>query len=138
MKKNRFFIGTVIYFAFLSILSHIPGSAIDEISWDFWDKAVHFCAYLPIGLLLALGFAGRGLKDRRLAILLLVTAVVLGLGAIDELHQSFVPGRYATFLDIVADVIGGFSGAVVGLFVGTAVLRGNCLEDEKKPIQWPS
>jgi VanZ family protein len=123
MGKNRFLIAAAIYFVFLSVLSHMPGSVLEVMAENFWDKAMHFCAYIPLGLLLALGFISRGFTERRLSILLIVTVIVLGLGAIDEFHQSFVPDRSATFSDVVADVMGGFFGAVVGLFVGLAVLR---------------
>ncbi|MCP4199962.1 MAG: hypothetical protein GY762_22690 [Proteobacteria bacterium] len=135
MKKNRYFIGALIYFAFLSVLSHMPGSAVHALDWDFWDKAAHFCAYLPLGLLLALGLSSRGSGGMGWGILLISTGMVILLGLTDELHQSFVPGRDASVSDIVADAIGGFVGALAGLYVGLAVLRKKRLPDEKETIR---
>jgi VanZ family protein len=132
MKKNRYFVGAVIYFAFLSVLSHIPGSALHTMEWEFWDKAAHFYAYLPLGYLLALGLTYRGVGGGRWGILLLAAGMVFLLGIADEFHQSFVPGRDAAVPDVIADVIGGFVGAVVGLIVGLAVLRKNRLAEEKE------
>ncbi|HEY0714381.1 MAG TPA: VanZ family protein [Polyangia bacterium] len=40
------------------------------------------------------------------------TAMALGFGITDEFHQSFVPGRAVELLDGVADLVGGFLGAV--------------------------
>ena len=132
MKKNRYFVGAVIYFACLSVLSHIPGSALHAMEWELWDKAAHFYAYLPLGCLLALGLTYRGVGGGGWGTLLLAAGMVFLLGIVDEFHQSFVPGRDATVSDVIADVIGGFVGAVVGLIVGLAVLLKNRLAEEKK------
>jgi VanZ family protein len=135
MKKNCYFVGALIYFAYLSVLSHLPGSALHALDWDLWDKAAHFYAYLPLGYLLALGVTYRGSGGMRWGILLISTGMVVLLGVIDELHQSFVPGRDASVSDIVADAIGGFVGAVAGLYVGLAALRKNRLPAEKETIR---
>ncbi|WP_234553521.1 VanZ family protein [Thermus caliditerrae] len=66
-----------------------------------WDKGAHFLAYLFLGLLLRLGL-GRFLPAFLLAALY---------GALDEWHQSFVPGREAFGLDLLADALGAWAGA---------------------------
>jgi VanZ family protein len=55
--------------------------------------------------------AGQGVKG---AIAFAVAFVVL-LGAADEIHQQWIPGRSMEFLDWVADVTGGTTGAVVSM-----------------------
>ncbi|GAA5336086.1 MULTISPECIES: VanZ family protein [Thermus] len=69
-----------------------------------WDKGAHFLAYALLGLLLRLGL-GR-----------FPWAFLLGAayGVVDEYHQSFIPGREAFGLDLVADALGAFFGAKAG------------------------
>ena len=60
-----------------------------------WDKVAHFSAFALITVLLWHGTAG----SAPLAVL----GAVVAFGALDELHQAFVPGRAADLLDFVAD-----------------------------------
>lgn len=73
------------------------------------DKVAHFGAYLILGFLLA---AGRGAPVR------IGRTILYGstYGVLDELHQSFVPGRSSEFGDLVADSLGVTVGVL--LFVG--------------------
>jgi VanZ family protein len=42
-------------------------------------------------------------------------AVAIGYGVIDEIHQSFVPGRVSDPLDVLKDAIGSLLGLIVRL-----------------------
>jgi VanZ family protein len=68
------------------------------------DKLAHFAAYAVLGL--ALGHA------RRVTGIPLAAAAALGglYGLLDEVHQSFVPGRATEFGDWVADAAGVLAG----------------------------
>lgn len=66
-----------------------------------WDKGAHLLAYALLGFLL-----GRGLGRFRPAFLLAALY-----GVVDEGHQSFVPGREAFGLDLLADFLGAYLGA---------------------------
>jgi VanZ family protein len=83
----------------LSSLSQIPG---EEYVSDKLGHAVVF------GLLavLTLRATHGGWRPLRLAPAALAAALVLGWGALDEVHQRFVPGRYASVLDVGADAVG--------------------------------
>jgi VanZ family protein len=63
-----------------------------------WDKLVHFVAYG--GLTGLLGFAAH--LDKRV----LIGCVVIAIGVLDEIMQSFVPGRFADAGDLLADALG--------------------------------
>jgi VanZ family protein len=69
------------------------------------DKALHILEFAVLGWLLAFGFSRiRSLSPRgRIAAVLLTGAV---LGILDEVHQSFVPGRHADAWDVAADIVG--------------------------------
>jgi len=66
-----------------------------------WDKGAHFLAYGLLGFLLGVAFG-----DFRPALLLAALY-----GVVDEWHQSFVPGREAFGLDLLADFLGAYFGA---------------------------
>lgn len=73
-----------------------------------WDKLAHggIFALLACGIGVASGLHGR----RRL--LFAVSAAVL-IGAVDEWHQMYLPGRQASWIDLAADVVGSMAGAVL-------------------------
>jgi VanZ family protein len=76
-----------------------------------WDKVIHASAYATLGL--ATGWAARPGSLRawlRLAI------AVSAFGALDELHQRWIPGRSADPFDWLADT----SGGAIGLAIMTA------------------
>ena len=75
------------------------------------DKPTHSIAYTLLGALmvraLAGGFSARIGAATALAGIVLTTAY----GVTDEIHQMFVPGRFADANDIAADAIGAALGA---------------------------
>jgi len=94
-----------------------------------FKKSAHMFVYAILGLLLVkllLGYKPWS-KNGDLFIFagLLLLAFFLGtLYAIsDEIHQSFVPGRNASIVDICIDTVGLFFGLVWGLRLATDKLR---------------
>ncbi|HEX4825494.1 MAG TPA: VanZ family protein [Candidatus Polarisedimenticolaceae bacterium] len=83
----------------LSSMSRVPGAEY------FWDKLLHVIEYSGIGLFALRAFHG-ALTRPRLRPTLAASAFVILWGASDEFHQSFVPGRDASLLDLCADVVG--------------------------------
>lgn len=65
-----------------------------------WDKFVHAGVYGLLGWLL-----GRGSGHPAWG-----WAIAVAYGLSDEFHQSFVPGRQADALDLLADSVGAFLG----------------------------
>ena len=83
-----------------------------------WDKLIHAAEYLPVGFLLTGWLANWKRPPRgRVVFVVVVLVMVLVLGALDEAHQSFVPGRTPSMGDLLADVVGGTLGAIIGLGV---------------------
>jgi VanZ family protein len=60
-----------------------------------WDKVAHLAVYAALTTLLWIGTAGR--------MPLTVIAAAIAIGALDELHQASVPGRFADAADFLAD-----------------------------------
>jgi VanZ family protein len=63
-----------------------------------WDKACHAAAYGSFAMLLWIGIGFRWSLGNWLG--------VVAVGALDEFHQLFVPGRDSEVLDVVADAVG--------------------------------
>lgn len=77
------------------------------------DKGVHWVLYFVLGFLSARAVLAD--RNARVGELLLVFAVVLLFGALDELHQRWIPGRSVDARDWIADAIGAFSGMTARL-----------------------
>lgn len=79
------------------------------------DKIVHFICFG--GLTFWVCFALRIRKFSRIWIPVLIVSVY---GILDEIHQSFTPGRSCSIFDWMADTSGAFMGACV--FILTAAI----------------
>ena len=77
-----------------------------------FDKILHGLTYAFLGAFFALWFSNRRWDLR--PFLCTVACIILCVisGALDEFHQSFVPGRTVSLGDVLADVVGGTFGSV--------------------------
>lgn len=87
----------------------------------FVRKTAHFSEYALLGYL-EYGLAVLWLKPGRKRIFLPAVIVLLS-GAMDEFHQLFVPGRYASFWDVLIDTAGGVTGMALFWIVYQIALR---------------
>jgi VanZ family protein len=113
VTRGRLYLALLaVWIAFLLTLTSIPdpdfGSGFPGV-----DKLAHFGFYGVAGFLCALWRreSGRGAKG---AFVFAAVLVVL-LGAVDEIHQQWIPGRSMELLDWAADVAGGVAGALSSL-----------------------
>jgi len=108
--------------AYAALISFLSGRSDLDIPKSISDKVAHAIEFGIFGALLwrasTGGLLARGTWARAIAALALC-AVYAGA---DELHQSFVPGRDASFWDAAADV-GGAAAAIVLLWAAPALLR---------------
>ena len=81
-------------------------------------KCGHFTEYFILSLLLLRAIRA-GSRDFGLRLALIVILIVAGYAALDEFHQSFVPGRGAAVSDVLLDTTGG---AAAQLLVALLVL----------------
>lgn len=102
---------TGAYWISIFILTHLPPTTVPKTRVS--DKALHFGVYAILGVLLHLSVRPRAWKK-----ILLVLAVLLLYGAMDELTQPLV-GRFCSFDDWLADA----AGAAVALSLCAAVER---------------
>ncbi len=99
-------------------------SRLPPIAGLLWDKMEHASAWMGLTLLaLRATHGGRGPLRRGAAIAAAVLAVAYAFA--DEIHQSFVPGRDSSLLDVLADAVGtGCAVAVAAAWSGWRRRRG--------------
>lgn len=79
-------------------------------------KTGHFVEYFVFSLLILRAIrAGR--EDTRLTWALVAILIVAGYAALDEFHQSFVPGRTPMITDVLLDTSGGTTAQIIAALV---------------------
>jgi VanZ family protein len=87
-------------------LSGISNEDLPDITFRVWDKFLHFVVFGALGVLVYRGFVNSSwpfIKNNATVYSMIFTIIY---GAIDEIHQYFVPGRFASLSDWVADLLG--------------------------------
>ena len=74
-------------------------------------KMAHFTEYMAVGFL-SFGTAVIWMQRIKAGIVAVTLQVFLSAG-LDEIHQYFVPGRYASFRDVLIDTAGGIAGIMI-------------------------
>jgi len=99
----RYWVPVILYAGVIFAFSSLP--TVPELPQKS-DKILHFLEYFLLAFLLWRVLARERFwtleSERALAIVLIGSAYA----AFDEIHQSFVPGRYASIYDWFADVAG--------------------------------
>jgi VanZ family protein len=106
--------GLIFYFSSLPD----PGGTPGGIS----DKTAHVLIYAALGASLVRALAGGRITAMTMARILLAGALGTLYGVSDEIHQHFVPPRTPDILDVAADSIGAFTGAIVMALVARLLL----------------
>ena len=98
------------------VLSSLTPQELPDVAFVFWDKANHFVAYALGGWLAASALRVSGTVARIAGGPTLAVIIVAAFGALDELLQTFTPGRSGgDVFDWTADVLGAVAGALISL-----------------------
>lgn len=88
-----------------NFVSRVPGIELKpSLFHSLLRQAAHFFVFFTLALLLINAFRISGVSFNRSALYTLLIAVIYA--ALDEYHQSFVPGRTATLKDVLTDSLG--------------------------------
>ena len=93
-------------------MSSIPDKTLwgsGSLSEQIISNLAHIPAYALLTFLWLKSFAGATSKNLTAIGFLILTGIVI-FAITDEIHQAFVPGRTASFMDIGLDLIGIFFG----------------------------
>jgi VanZ family protein len=93
----------LLYLAFIWLVSDRPG---DSLPTGFDDRLAHFGEYFLLMLLVTFALTefdpARILRRNLLA----AGAFSFAWAILDEVHQSFIPGRFASLKDVAFDLLG--------------------------------
>lgn len=101
--------GTIFY------LSHQPGDSLYLPPMPGIDKLAHLLVYGVLAAATLFALDERWKAVRSWSLVLVTTTLCLVYGITDEIHQSFVPGRYPSLEDLLADGAGAILVCVVWL-----------------------
>jgi len=105
IKFNKYWLPVILYATLIFYFSSIPGERIPQL-FQGDDILAHITEYFIFALLLSRAFKAYLIKQGYLVRLLWVLIVGVLYAVSDEFHQSFVPGRTASFFDLSMDSIG--------------------------------
>jgi VanZ family protein len=88
------------------ILSSLSNDRFPKIEFEWADKIIHFIVFGLLGFFLYRSFLAskRSFLNKNAIINSMIIGSLYGLS--DEIHQSFVPGRFASLSDLIADTLG--------------------------------
>lgn len=111
---HRALLKSYIIAAIIIVLCLLPGQTFPKVEQSIigLDKLVHILMYIPFAWTLVFGFK---LQNRFSSLqqnaFLIALAIVVFLGVFTELLQKLLtPDRFAEYLDVVADIVGGLLG----------------------------
>ena len=108
MTRGRLYLVMLAaWMAFTFTLTSIPNPEFG-LSFPGADKVAHFGFYGIMGFLFVLW--RREIGTGAVAAVVWAAIFVAVLGAVDEIHQQWIPGRSMDILDWVADFAGGTAG----------------------------
>jgi VanZ family protein len=116
-KKYLVYLPLILYWLLILTLTSLPG--VDMPNVHINDKIEHLLAYGGLGFLLNLSLR----IQNKFALVKKYSAwfailIVSAYGALDELHQLFIPGRSCDILDWTADTIG----VIIGVTIMTLLI----------------
>jgi VanZ family protein len=123
-SRARAWLAPGLYACIILTITSVPGEQLALVEdMGVSDRWAHVLLYGPLAMLV-FGALGRTRPDvspiwRALTAVLLCTAF----GALDELHQLLIPGRFCDAGDVLADGIGATLGAGMSLVVHNARQR---------------
>ena len=113
---------SMIYFRYIPMiavmgiiffLSSRPGDSLNLPDIPDLDKILHVLAYGVLGLTIFFAVPEGKYRSNPCRISFMVVLICLLYGISDEFHQSFVPNRMPSVLDLVADTTGALLAAFV-------------------------
>ena len=127
-NTSRFIVPILHFF-----LPHASAETLDFLH-HIIRKCAHLTEYFILSMLILRGIRA-GEKGMHVRWALVTILIIAGYAALDEYHQSFVPGRTAAVGDVLIDTSGGIAAQIVAsLFVLLGKAREKRLQDERNAV----
>ena len=112
---------SILWSLVILVLSAMPGISLPESFWDFIsiDKLAHIGVYGIQTFLLLMGLSTQISNDaKKVAVIALIISILYGI-LMEAMQYTFFPYRYFEYLDIIANIIGSFTGLLIFKFFNT-------------------
>lgn len=110
MSRKRLYLVLLLLWASLTfLLTSLPNAEL-PVRFRFADKVAHLGFYGMMGVLCGLWRRASGASPGQAVLQALLFIAVAG--AVDEVHQYWIPGRTMSRFDWLADLLGGGTGSV--------------------------
>ena len=106
----KFWFPVILYSGIIFTISSLSRIEVPYAQYDL-DKVVHVVEYAILGFLFRRAMSSTTKLSKKTVFWVTVIFCTL-YGISDEFHQSFVPGRDATWMEALADTIGGTLGGL--------------------------
>jgi len=108
MSRKRLYLVLLLLWASITfLLTSFPNAEL-PVHFRFADKTAHFGFYGVMGVLCGLWRRACGVSTGQAVLEALLFIAVAG--AVDEIHQHWIPGRSMELADWIADCLGGGTG----------------------------
>jgi len=104
--RLKYFAPAVLYVAFILTLSSLNQRLVTNLSWGLKDVLLHFIEYHFYGVTLIWAFLREKPRIELKQSYRLAVSMGALTGILDETYQYFVPSRFSSVEDVVADVFG--------------------------------
>jgi VanZ family protein len=104
----------LFYMLFIWKLSSMPSDSVVKFGFSFDDfirEALHLVEFAILFWLLIFAFSASGRTSSIMPVIALIIAALYG--AVDEIHQSFIPYRTASMIDLLKD----WTGVIISYYV---------------------
>jgi VanZ family protein len=116
-KKSQYFVG---FFSYLLVIFLLSSGKHSQIEVEGPDYIFHSIEFLVLTILVFSVFNGSLIRGFPLKKVIITIFFILIYAISDEFHQSFVPGRTASKIDVLYDEIGAILGmSIIYLFQKT-------------------
>ncbi len=124
MKRNlKRWLPLAAWVMLIFSLSSIPSISSEGVKLPSgFDKVIHFVEYAIFAVLFYRGLSYDGMRIRYL-VLIIVVLTGTGVGALDEMYQSYIPGRDSSVLDLAADSAGIVFGLIAAAYRHVRILK---------------
>ncbi len=106
------YIPLAVYWTLLLVGTSLPADSVP--GFGIGDKLLHFFAYFVLTVLLSLTLLMQNkyhfLKEKYILFSIIIASVY---GLLDEIHQSYIPGRSNDILDWIADTLGAITAVLL-------------------------
>ena len=116
MRRLRWIHGPTIFWAMvIFVVSSVPSLKTPDVGISSSDLIAHAIEFGIFGYLLRRSFQAHLRSNKHAILLTIITGTIYAM--LDEYHQSFVPGREATWADVFADITGVILAQCIFIFV---------------------